>query len=92
MQVRDELIATRKMIADIQNEALAMHGHDARVDHRSHRERGIGSAPERHLGQERIRQMSAADKTKYLADRKQRSGPDSHPAATQATFGAAASL
>jgi MobA/MobL family len=72
LQVRDELIAKRKMIADLQNEALAEHGHAARVDHRSHRERGIKSEPERHLGQQRIKQMSAEDKARYLADRTKR--------------------
>jgi len=89
LQVRDELIATRKMIADLQNEALAEHGHAARVDHRSHRERGIKHEPERHLGQERIKQMSAEDKSKYIADRIQRAVPirhqvPNHPAAEAA--------
>ena len=40
MQVRDDLIAMRKLAADIQNFHLARHGYAARVDHRSLREQG----------------------------------------------------
>lgn len=69
LEVRDELIARRKMIAELQNEALADSGHDTRVDHRSHKERGIESQPERHLGPARIKHMTVEDKTKYLAGR-----------------------
>ena len=32
LQLRQEVTATRKMVADTQNQALAAHGHDARVD------------------------------------------------------------
>jgi len=69
LEVRDELIARRKMIAELQNEALADSGHDTRVDHRSHKERGIESQPERHLGPARIKHMTVEDKTEYLAGR-----------------------
>lgn len=91
LQVRDELIATRKMIADLQNEALAEHGHATRVDHRSHRERGVKREPEHHLGQERIKQMSVEDKTKYIAERKRRTESSRHQAAAHATAQPAAS-
>ncbi|MEW9572262.1 MobA/MobL family protein [Rhodanobacter sp. Si-c] len=90
LQVRDELIATRKMIADLQNEALAEHGHATRVDHRSHWERGIKREPERHLGQERISQMSTEDKAKYTADRKRRTECCKHHPPTHAAVRAAA--
>ena len=35
---------------DLANAALERHGHDARIDHRSHAERGIEAEPTRHLG------------------------------------------
>ena len=63
--LRDEVIATRKKIADIQNQTLAEHGIDARVDHRSLREQGQERRPERHLGQARIHGMSADEKAAY---------------------------
>lgn len=69
LQVRDDLIATRKMIADLQNEALAESGHAVRVDHRSHKERGIERQPERHLGPARIKHMTAENKAEHLAGR-----------------------
>lgn len=82
LQLRDDLIASRKMIADLQNEALAEHGHNARVDHRSHRERGIQREPERHLGQERIKQMSTKDKAAYVTGRNRRAESNKHLAPT----------
>lgn len=74
MMLRDEVIATRKKIADIQNQALAEHGFDARVDHRSLREQGQERRPERHLGQGRIRGMSADEKAAYANARALRAG------------------
>ncbi|MDR7068128.1 hypothetical protein J2X02_000945 [Pseudoxanthomonas japonensis] len=69
MQVRDDLIALRKLVADIQNTHLARHGHAVRVDHRSLRDQGISRAPERHLGPGRIRQMSPQEKQDYVQRR-----------------------
>jgi hypothetical protein len=69
MQVRDELIAKRKLVADIQNEHLAMHGHSVRVDHRTLRQQGVARKPERHLGQTRIRNMSVKERKDYVASR-----------------------
>jgi len=66
MVLRDELIATRQKIADIQNEALAENGFSTRVDHRSLKEQGQKRRPERHLGQSRILGMSAAEKAAYV--------------------------
>lgn len=74
MVLRNEVIATRKKIADIQNQALAEHGIDARVDHRSLREQGRERRPERHLGQVRIRGMSADEKATYAEARVLRRG------------------
>jgi hypothetical protein len=69
LQLRDEVIAKRKLVADIQNEMLAEMGASTRVDHRSHRERGIERQPERHLGQARIRTMTVEERSDYLAAR-----------------------
>jgi hypothetical protein len=69
LQLRDEVIAKRKLAADIQNQMLAEMGASTRVDHRSHRERGIERQPERHLGQARIRTMTVQERSDYLAAR-----------------------
>lgn len=69
MQLRDDVIAKRKTVADIQNRMLKEAGHDTQVDHRSHRERGIGKRPERHLGPAKIRGMSTEDRSAYTASR-----------------------
>lgn len=68
-QLRDDVIAKRKAVADIENQMLQEAGHVARVDHRSNRDRGIARQPERHLGPARIRGMSDDEKTAYLASR-----------------------
>lgn len=75
LKVRDDLISTRKLIADRQNAALEKYGYDARVDHRSLKEQGIDRKPERHLGPARIKRMSAHAKAEYVAARH---GTDSH--------------
>lgn len=69
LELRDEVIAKRKLVADIQNQMLAEMGASTRVDHRSHRERGIERQPERHLGQARIRTMTVQDRADYVAAR-----------------------
>ena len=66
LELRDQLVAQRKLWADIQNTALEKHGHAARVDHRSYRDQGIEREPEHHLGQARIRNMSEQDKAQYI--------------------------
>ena len=74
LELRANLIHTRRTIADLQNEALAKNGHEARVDHRSLREQGKQHRPERHLGQVRIRGMSADEKATYAEARVLSSG------------------
>lgn len=69
MQIRDELIASRKKCADVQNAALAKYGHEARVDHRTLKAQGIARQPERHLGQARIRTMTREEREEYVAQR-----------------------
>ncbi|MBJ2583427.1 MobA/MobL family protein, partial [Salmonella enterica subsp. enterica serovar Hadar] len=44
------LVALRSRWADVQNEHLARHGHESRVDNRSLKEQGINRTPEVHLG------------------------------------------
>lgn len=44
------LVALRSRWADVQNEHLARHGHESRVDHRSLKEQGINRTPEIHFG------------------------------------------
>lgn len=69
LELRANVIHTRKTIADLQNEALAENGYEARVDHRSLREQGKQRQPERHLGQVRIRDMSVDEKVTYAEAR-----------------------
>jgi hypothetical protein len=69
LALRDELIQTRKTCAELQNAALKMAGHTARVDHRTLKEQGIDRTPEGHLGPARINQMSDEDKMMYVANR-----------------------
>ena len=40
----------RERWGELANAALARHGHEARIDHRSHAERGIQAEPSQHLG------------------------------------------
>ena len=69
VQVRDELVARRKVAADIQNGFLTVYGHTARVDHRTLKEQGIPRKAEQHLGQARIKRMSEEEKAAYLSRR-----------------------
>lgn len=68
-ELRDSVQRLKKQTAMAQNEALACHGHEARVDHRSLKEQGLSRKPERHLGPGRIRRMSALEKKAYLGAR-----------------------
>lgn len=64
--LHSHLTAQRKAAADEMNAALAKHGHDLRVDHRTLRERGINRAPERYLGPARIRKMTTEERASYV--------------------------
>ena len=70
LQLRDDVIAKRKLVADTINEHLANNGHEARVDHRTLKERGITRAPERRISAIRIGKMSDRQKAEFLEDRK----------------------
>ncbi|RZL68728.1 MAG: plasmid mobilization protein [Variovorax sp.] len=69
LELRDELIGIRGKCAEVQNAALARHGHAARVDHRPLRLQGVERQPERHLGPARIRNMDTQTKDRYLGNR-----------------------
>jgi len=69
MQLRDNVLAMRKIVADTTNAALARHGHTVRVDHRTLSEQGIRRRPERYLGPARIREMSDAERKEYVTAR-----------------------
>lgn len=69
VQIRDDVIATRKLVADTINHHLAINGHGARVDHRTLKAQGIQRKAERHLGQARIKSMSEEEKAEYVAVR-----------------------
>jgi len=70
MDLHGEVIAQRKRTAEVQNAALSEHGHKARVDPRSLKQQGIEREPEKHLGQARIRSMSATDRETYVKERR----------------------
>ncbi len=69
LQLRDELVASRRMCAEITNAALEKHGHSARVDHRTLKAQGVARTPERHLGRARVNSMSEQEKADYVAQR-----------------------
>ena len=69
LQMRDDLIQTRRRCAELQNEVLAKYRHADRVDHRSLMDRGLRRDAERHLGQSRVKRMSAIERAEYIAMR-----------------------
>lgn len=62
-ELREDMIALRKKAADTINQALAVRGIAARVDHRSLKDQGIDRQPEHHLGPARVRLMSDSEKS-----------------------------
>ncbi|EAO6934622.1 relaxation protein [Escherichia coli] len=63
------LVALRSRWADVQNEHLAHHGYDARVDHRSLKEQGIKRTPEVHFGPVRVSAMNVDQMRAILSRR-----------------------
>lgn len=61
-EIKDDLLATRKRWADIQNHHLKKHGHSERVTHLSLEDQGIERTPEKHIGTQAYK-MNAKDKT-----------------------------
>lgn len=70
IELKQKVGSLRQTWASLQNQHLAKHGHDARVDHRSNRERGIVKDTEKHLGAASIKKMTAPDKEKIITQRK----------------------
>lgn len=70
MELRDEVIAMRRTVADTINHHLEANGHAVRVDHRTLREQGASRTAERHLGPARIRGMSPQEKAQYVSLRR----------------------
>jgi len=62
LTLRNDVISLREAWAQLQNSVLDKYGHAVRVDHRSHKERGIDALPERHLGPAKVRQMTDEEK------------------------------
>lgn len=71
MEMRDNLIATRKLVAQVINHHLEINGHTARVDHRSLKDRGCTRKAERYLGPAKVRNMSSLEKASYVTARKE---------------------
>ena len=67
--LRESVKRLRERFADMQNAHLEKYGHEARVDSRSNKERGIAQEPERHLGPVRINNMTADEKEAYVNKR-----------------------
>ncbi len=68
-EMKNELTAMRKTIAETINGALARHGHASRVDYRSLRDQGKAREPERHLGPARIKAMTLEERARYTQQR-----------------------
>lgn len=61
-QMREDLIAVRKRIADLENKALADAGLDVHVDHRSLQDQGIDRLPGKHLGPAKVKQITLGER------------------------------
>lgn len=61
MGTLERLQAFRESWAELTNQALERHGHEARIDHRSYRDRGIERDTEKHLGPVDARRLSRED-------------------------------
>jgi len=68
--LKEEVQSRRARWAELQNKHLEMNGHASRVDHRSNRDRGIDSKPERHLGSGAVKNMTPEEKIQFQANRK----------------------
>ena len=75
MQLRDDVLAKRELVASTINEHLARSGHAARVDHRSLKQQGIDRRPERRIPKFRIDEMSDQEKARHVAARKRAKKP-----------------
>jgi hypothetical protein len=69
LEMHQALVEKRRRVAELQNAALARHGHEARVDHRSLQDQGEKRQPEKHLGPARVRRMDDAQRAMQQAAR-----------------------
>lgn len=53
--LKAEVQQFRSTVAELTNKHLERHGHSARVDHRSNKDRGLAEVPGKHLGQAKVR-------------------------------------
>ena len=79
MEMRDELIATRKLVAETINHHLAINGHETRVDHRTLKARGVSRKAERYLGPAKIRGMSDQEKADVTSKRHESLSSEQQP-------------
>ena len=68
---KNELIGLRERFATLQNRYLEHYEHQSRVDHRSHADRGLKQAPERHLGWKQANNPSIQEKIKEYREAQQ---------------------
>ena len=68
-QRRQALIDLRSRWADLQNQHLEKSGHSIRVDHRSLKEQGLNREPEKHLGPQRVRDLTVQQASAILERR-----------------------
>lgn len=69
LQLRDDLIAKRRHVADVQNAHLKLSGRTDLVDYRTLKEQGVERPPERHLGPARVRQMGPDERAAVAGGR-----------------------
>ncbi len=67
--LKEQVVTLRENIANIINVNLEKYGQISRVDHRSHKDKGIEKVPEKHLGKGTIKRMPSRIKEKISADR-----------------------
>lgn len=70
MELRNDVIAKRKLVADTINHHLEVNGYEARVDHRTLSQRGIKRKPERRIPKYKIDQMTSEERAQYVSVRK----------------------
>ena len=76
MELRNDVLAKRELVADTINDHLSMHGHGRRVDHRTLKEQGVDRTAEQRIASFRIEGMSAQEKAEFVAARKLRKKSD----------------
>lgn len=68
--LKEQTVTLRANIGIVINSELAKCGHSARVDYRSHKDKGIDKAPEKHLGQGGVKKLQQSAIEEIKAKRK----------------------